>query len=125
CRRFRPLPDSVFGTGGQFLPAERPPDGEPCGVFHQQLGHRRISAAGAERLSSVSQLFRRRGHVLSGARPRYPVDLPAARAFTSAVVSGLPPIPQSPLLTSSTTTQVTGRTFSPSTEPIASVSFRT
>src|SRR5262249_35010943 len=50
--------------------------------------------------------------------------LPAASAFTSLVVSGLPPTPQSPLLTSSRTTHVTGRRFSPSIDTIASVSLR-
>src|SRR5882757_4642400 len=50
---------------------------------------------------------------------------PAASALTSAVCIGLPPIPQSPLATSSTTTQVTGRMFSPSTSTMASVTFRT
>ena len=41
---------------------------------------------------------------------------PAVRAF--------PPMPQLPLLTSSTITQVTSRIFSPSIETIASVSLR-
>lgn len=41
---------------------------------------------------------------------------PAARARTSSVLSGLPPMPQSPLWTSSITTQVTPRMFSPSIE---------
>src|SRR5262249_40263478 len=51
--------------------------------------------------------------------------LPAASAFTSSVVSGFPPIHHSPLFTSSTTTQVTCRIFSPSTLTMASVSFFT
>jgi hypothetical protein len=46
---------------------------------------------------------------------------PAASALTSAVVSGFPPMPQSPLATSSTTTHVTARMFSPSIDTIASV----
>ena len=55
---------------------------------------------------------------------RQPLGTPAASAFTSLVVRGLPPIPQSPLLTSSITTHVTGRMFSPSIDTIASVSLR-
>src|SRR6478736_3014062 len=47
----------------------------------------------------------------------------AAIALTSAVVSGLPPIAHSPLSISCTRTQVTGRIGSPSTETIASVTF--
>jgi hypothetical protein len=43
-------------------------------------------------------------------------------ALTSAVVSAVPPIPQWPLLTSSITTEVTGRMASPSMAIIASVS---
>jgi len=42
--------------------------------------------------------------------------------LTSVVVSGWPAMPQSPLWTSSTTTQVTWRRFSPSTATMASVS---
>src|SRR4051795_13354937 len=49
--------------------------------------------------------------------------VPAARACTASVVRACPPIPQSPLLTSSTTTQVTPRMFSPSISTIVSVSF--
>src|SRR5215475_13772307 len=44
-------------------------------------------------------------------------------ACTSLVVSALPPMPQSPLSTSSIVTQVTPRMFSPSIETMASVSF--
>src|SRR5215831_7025205 len=51
--------------------------------------------------------------------------LPVARAFTSSVVNGVPPIPKSPLFTSSITTQVTLRMFSPSIQTTASVSFFT
>src|SRR4051794_22170142 len=47
---------------------------------------------------------------------------PAASAWTACVVSARPPMPQSPLWTSSTRTQVTPRMFSPSTATIASVS---
>ena len=47
---------------------------------------------------------------------------PRARAWTSAVVIALPPIPQSPLSTSSTMQKVTWRMFSPSIDTIASVS---
>jgi hypothetical protein len=54
-----------------------------------------------------------------------PLDVPAASALTSFVVSGLPQIPRSPFLTSSITTQVTARRFSPSIAIIVSVSFRT
>src|SRR5262245_52093349 len=39
-------------------------------------------------------------------QPSWSLDLPAASAFTAFVVRGLPPIPQSPLLTSSITTRV-------------------
>ena len=49
--------------------------------------------------------------------------LPAASSFTASVVSGLPPIPHSPLTTSEIFTQVTPRMFSPSIETIASVNF--
>src|SRR6185503_15982791 len=49
--------------------------------------------------------------------------LPAANACTSLVVRALPPMPQSPLSTSSTVTHVTPRMFSPSIETMASVSF--
>src|SRR5262249_9715402 len=55
---------------------------------------------------------------------RQVLDFPAASAFTSLVDRGFPPTPQSPLLTSSTTTQVTDRMFSPSIETIVSVSLR-
>src|SRR5262249_30450967 len=54
----------------------------------------------------------------------YPVGLPAASAFTAAVVNGWPPIPQSPLLTSSMMTDVTWRMVSPSIDTMTSVSFR-
>jgi len=47
--------------------------------------------------------------------------VPAAKAKTSAVVIGVPAMPQSPLWTSSTITQVTWRMFSPSIATIASV----
>jgi len=50
--------------------------------------------------------------------------LPAASAFTSAVVRGLPPTAHSLLLTSSTTTHVTARMFSPSNDTIVSVNLR-
>ena len=50
------------------------------------------------------------------------VQPPAASFLTASVVSGWPAIPHSPLLTSSTTTQVTWRRFSPSIETIVSVS---
>jgi hypothetical protein len=65
-----------------------------------------------------------------GPRSRQVQPLPgqagtAARALTSCVVRGLPAIPQSPLRTSSTTTQVTGRMASPSIATIASVSSET
>src|SRR6516165_8058794 len=53
--------------------------------------------------------------------PRH-AAFPRARACTSAVVRALPPIPQSPLSTSSTRQSVTLRMFSPSIETIASVS---
>src|SRR5262249_51653205 len=53
-----------------------------------------------------------------------PLGLPAANAFTSFVVSGVPPYPQSPLLTSSITTRVACRKFSPSIDTIVSVSLR-
>src|SRR5262249_35305025 len=45
----------------------------------------------------------------------------AAIALTSAAVSGLPPIAQSPLSISCTRTHVTGRIASPSTATMASV----
>ena len=45
-------------------------------------------------------------HVFNGTATRY-AALPRASAWTSAVVSGLPAIPQSPLSTSSTMHQVT------------------
>jgi len=48
----------------------------------------------------------------------------AASALTSAVVNGLPAIPQWPLLTSSITVQVTGRMASPSIDTRVSVSLR-
>ncbi len=53
-------------------------------------------------------------------KQRQPLDLPPASAFTSSVVRDWPPIPQSPLLTSSRTTTVTGRIFSPSIDTIGS-----
>ncbi len=69
----------------------------------------------------------------AGARAAVPSVSPAARlsrvaatgcpcsACTSAVVRPFPAIPQSPLRTSSTRTQVTGRRFSPSISTIVSV----
>jgi hypothetical protein len=48
---------------------------------------------------------------------------PAASSLTASVVSGWPPMPHSPLLTSEIFTQVTPRMFSPSIETMASVSF--
>ena len=48
-------------------------------------------------------------------------ELRRRAVLTSSVLSGLPPMPQSPLCTSSTTTQVTPRMFSPSVETIVSV----
>jgi len=52
------------------------------------------------------------------------LEPPAASAFTSLVVKGFPATPQSPLLTSSMTTHVTGRMLSPSIDTIVSVSLR-
>ena len=49
---------------------------------------------------------------------------PSDSSFTFSVVKELPAIPQSPLLTSSTITEVTERKFSPSMETIVSVSLR-
>jgi hypothetical protein len=48
---------------------------------------------------------------------------PAANSFTASVVSGLPPMPHSPLLTSKIFTHVAPRRFSPAIETMASVSF--
>src|ERR1700741_906461 len=62
------------------------------------------------------------GAGLGDAKPRRHAAFPRARAWTSAVVMGLPPIPQSPLSTSSPTDLVTLRMFSPSIETSASVS---
>src|SRR6201984_3753128 len=62
------------------------------------------------------------GAALGDAKPRRHAAFPRARAGRSAVGRALPPIPQSPLSTSSTTHQVTLRMFSPSIETIASVS---
>src|SRR3984893_4965719 len=56
--------------------------------------------------------------------PREADHPPPAMALISPVVRAFPPMPQLPLLTSSTTTQVTSRIFSPSMETIASVSLR-
>jgi hypothetical protein len=67
--------------------------------------------------SAITDGEHQHARAMAGSR----LELPAARAFTSLVVSGLPPIPHSPLFTSSTTTQVTWRMFSPSMETIVSV----
>src|SRR6266550_2009289 len=64
----------------------------------------------------VPQIF----YICGTGRARY---LPAANALTASVVSAFPPMPHSPLLTSSIVTQVTWRMFSPSIETIASVTF--
>jgi hypothetical protein len=64
--------------------------------------------------------------VSAGLACRYVVaGCPAARLLTSAVVSVLPPMPQSPLCTSSMTHHVTDRMFSPSMLTMVSVSFST
>src|SRR5262245_35949316 len=65
---------------------------------------------------------RRFGHNATATRSDRHAAFPRAKACTSAVVRALPPIPQSPLSTSSTTHQVTPRMLSPSIETIASVS---
>ena len=56
---------------------------------------------------------------------RYPhaTRRPAASSLTASVVIGLPPMPQSPLLTSVSFTHVEPRKFSPSIETMASVNF--
>ena len=54
---------------------------------------------------------------------RAPAGAFPCRAWTSAAVRPLPPMPQSPLLTSSTITHVTGRRFSPSILTMVSVSW--
>ena len=61
----------------------------------------------------------------SDARPmaRHAAFRPAASSLTASVVTGLPPMPHSPLVTSEIFTQVTPRMFSPSTETMASVNF--
>ena len=55
---------------------------------------------------------------------RQRLGLLAASAFASELVRELPATPQSPLLTSSRTTNVYGRKFSPSIDTIVSVSLR-
>src|SRR6204780_5885760 len=56
-------------------------------------------------------------------RAGYAAWRPAASSLTASVVSGLPPMPHSPLLTSEIFTQVPPRMFSPSIETMASVNF--
>ena len=60
---------------------------------------------------------------LALARSHYAAGRPAASSITASVVSGLPPMPHSPLVTSEIFTQVTPRMFSPSIETMASVNF--
>src|SRR5215470_7432555 len=76
----------------------------------------------AQDAASARSSLRRSGAMQRDVTSRGHAALPRAKVCTSAVVSALPPIPQSPLSTSSTTHQVTPRMFSPSIETMASVS---
>src|SRR5207344_1684030 len=71
-----------------------------------------VEQIGSERLGE---------HILHRSQGYRRTREPRRSACTCSVVSALPAIPQSPLLTSSTTHHVTWRMFSPSIETIASV----
>jgi hypothetical protein len=84
------------------------------------LNSRSACAGGSWRPRALAQLASLSGLFLSSDPSpmlRHAAWRPAASSLTASVVSGLPPMPHSPLVTSEIFTQVTPRMFSPSSRP--------